>query len=133
MSAASPLITNITFKYDGVMTLNGLTNNYQDPVTNGGSNPPACYNFITGNSVTPETVPGIKACGSNSNAQFGTVVSYNLPDGSMFTVTMSSEIEFFNDRVIKMSPTLSSGSMFAITSKSQSGSTLNVTIEALSS
>jgi hypothetical protein len=138
----STFVVNLTFTGSGLITLNGLTNGYTSPPSGGDGNPPVVMQYI---NLTSTGVNGpytlIQAGGLSGTCSYGNpnylnfyyyqyngTFTYNLPDGTLFTVTFSAP----NSGEIDTNATtcsISANSLYVISSAVLDGFTYNISIE----
>lgn len=116
----------ITLNDTGIMTLNGLQNDYNSPPCDSRSSPPLVASVIKGNSgsvqayqcsggeyrqsISPYGTPVVSAHG------FSNKFSYNLPDGSLLNVSfdISTKMNSYYSANGDWSPQLSADSLYEV-------------------
>ncbi len=139
--STSVFTVNLTFTGTGLITLNGLTNGYTSPPSGGNGNPPVVMQYVNCTSTEangPFTL--IQAGGMAGTCTYGNpnylesyyyqyngLFTYNLPDGSMLTISFAIN----NDGDIdtgNTTCTISTNSMYSLTS-TLNGFTYDISIQ----
>jgi hypothetical protein len=105
------LYCSINLIGEGVMTLNGLTNSYTSPPSSAWGNPPSCMPII-GQGLNTNAIQSAGQYLEGSTCGFGNTITYNLPDGSLLTISFN--VGYVTNSTSTYSAEVSEGSLFEV-------------------